>query len=100
MDNEVSHADSMSHKGQFRSFSIQFKLQADEYAENVSINSPSNKFNIYRKRIRDWISNKDSLVSLKEKPTGAKRKRLNGGGTKQLCERLEDIISEWIHERR
>ena len=40
------------------------------------------------------------LLSMNEKPTGAKRKRVDGGGRKPLNERMEEIIQEWIHERR
>ena len=39
-----------------------------------SINDVANKFNIDRKRM------KNILLSVKEKPTGAKRKRVDGGG--------------------
>lgn len=101
MDDEVSHKDSMSHKGQkVRSYTLNFKLKAVEYAEINTIKAAANKFNIDRKRIREWVSTKDSLSSLKEKPKGAKRMRLNGGGRKPLNERMEEIIQEWIHERR
>ena len=42
----------MSHKGQkIRSYSIDFKLKAVEYAEIDNIKAAANKFNIDRKRI-------------------------------------------------
>ena len=67
--------DSMSHKGQkIRSYTLDFKLKAVEYAENNSTNAAANKFNIDRKRIRECMSMKNTLLSVKEKPTGAKRK--------------------------
>ena len=43
---------------------------------------------------------KNTFLSVKEKPTGAKQKRVDGGGRKPWNERMEEIIQEWIHERR
>ena len=46
MDDEVSHNEAMPHKGhKIRSYTLDFKLKAIEYAENNSINAAANKFN-------------------------------------------------------
>ena len=95
--NEVA----MSHKGKkISSYSLKFKLEAIAYAENNSINSSSKKFNVERKRIREWKSQKEELLSLKRKDHGAKRKRLDGAGRKPLDQQMEEVLVEWIYDRR
>ena len=102
MDEEMGYLESMSHKGQkVRSYALDFKLNAVEFAENNGINTPATKFGADRRRIRECKSMKNSLSEVKGKPTaGVKRKRVDGAGRKPLYERMEDIVQEWIHERR
>jgi transposase-like protein len=42
-----------------RSYTIKFKLEAIGFAQKHSIKSAARKFNVDRKRIREWITNKD-----------------------------------------
>ena len=95
--NEVT----MSHKGKrISSYTLKYKLEAIAYAENNSINSASKKFNVERKRIREWKSKKEELLSLKKKDGSAKRMRLEGAGCKPLVQQMEEVLVEWIYDRQ
>jgi len=99
-ENETNEV-AMSHKGKkISSYTLKFKLEAIAYAELNSINSASKKFNVERKRIREWSKCKESLQSLKKKDQGSKRKRLDGGGRKPLDQQMEEVLVEWIYDRR
>ena len=94
MDNQDNQA--MSHKGeQRRKFSMEFKKNVIKYAKENSLNSASKKFNIDRKRVREWVGNEEKVASMKEK-----RFRLDGGGRKLTDSELEEEVLNWIHERR
>ena len=91
----------MSHKGKKVSgYTLKYKLEAIAYAENNNISSASKKFNVDRKRIREWKDKKEDLLSLKNKDYGAKRKRLEGTGRKPLDQQMEEVLIEWIYDRR
>ena len=78
------------------SYSTEYKLEAIKFAEeSKSISSAAKKFNVDRKRIREWQSAKAKLQAADNK-----RKRLDGGGRKPFDVGLEDELLEWIHERR
>jgi hypothetical protein len=96
--NEVS----MSHKGKkVSSYTTKFKLEAVAYAELINSNrSAGEKFNVDKKRIREWRKSKDDLVATKKKDQGAKRKRLDGAGRKPLDVQMEEVLVEWIYNRR
>ena len=53
------------------------------------------RFNVDRKRIREWQSAKAKLLAADNK-----RKHLEGGGRKPFDVGLEDELLEWVHERR
>ena len=56
-DESESNEVTMSHKGKrISSYKLKYKLEAIAYAENNSIDSASKKFNVERKRIREWKS--------------------------------------------
>ena len=40
------------------------------------------------------------MLSLKKKDGGAKRKRLEGAGRKPLDQQMEEVLVEWIYDRR
>ena len=78
------------------SYSTEYKLEAITSAEeSKSISSVAKKFNVDRKRIREWQSTKAKLQAADNK-----RKRLDGGDRKPFDVGLEDELLEWIHERR
>ena len=92
--NEVT----MSHKGKMiSSCTLKYKLEAIAYAKNNSINSASKKFNVERKRFREWKSKKEELRSLKKKDGSAKRNRLEGAGCKPLDRQMEEVLVKWIY---
>ena len=52
---EVDEPATTSHKGEkVRSYTISFKLQVTEYAENHSIAAAAQKYKVDRHSIRDW----------------------------------------------
>ena len=52
---EVDEPATTSHKGEkVRSYTISFKLQVIEYAENHSIAAAAQKYKVDRHSIRDW----------------------------------------------
>ena len=53
------------------------------------------KFNVDRKRIREWRANQSKLES-----ASCKRKRLDGAGRKPFDLDIEEVLLEWVHERR
>ena len=90
-----------SHKGEkISSYTISFKLEVVEFAENKSITAAALKYKVDRHSIRDWKKKKNELQELSKSVSNKKRKRLQGGGTKTLSEEMEERILEWIVERR
>ena len=87
---------SQSHAGKKVSlYSTEYKLEAIKFAEESKrISRAAKKFNVDRKRIREWRSAKAKLLAADNK-----RKRL-GGGRKPFDVGLEDELLEWVHERR
>ena len=78
------------------SYSAEYKLEAIKFVEEGnSIHRASRKFNVDRKRIREWQRTKADLEA-----TDHKRKRLEGGGRKPLDEEMEEVLLEWVHQRR
>ena len=53
------------------------------------------KFNVDRKRIREWQANQSKLES-----ASCQRKRLAGAGRKPFDLDIEEVLLEWVHERR
>ena len=53
------------------------------------------KFNVDRKRIREWRANQSKLESAR-----CKRKRLTGAGRKPFDLDIEEVLLEWVHGRR
>ena len=90
-----------SHKGEKkRSFTMSQKNEAIEYAEKESNRAAAKKYKVDGKRIREWRKSKESIKKLKNKHKGQGRQRLDGGGRKVTDEKLDEIILEWIHNRR
>ena len=90
-----------SHKGKrIRSFSVSFKLMVIAEAEASSNRSAAKKFDVDERRIREWRTNKASLVSLNGSSAGKKRKRVDGGGRKPQFQAVDDVVLDWISIRR
>ena len=88
---------SQSHAGKkINSYSTEFKLEAVRFAvECNSTHKAAKKFNVDRKRIREWRANQSKLES-----ASCKRKRLDGAGRKPFDLDIEEVLLEWVHERR
>lgn len=90
-----------SHKGEkVRAYTVAFKLEAVTHAENSTNGAASVKFNVDRKRIREWRKKKEELAGMGIRPGAKKRNRLDGGGRKPLSDVLEETMLEWITTRR
>ena len=85
-----------SHKG----YTISFKLEIVEVAENRSITAAAQKYNVDRHSVRDWKKKKNELQELSSSVNIKKRIRLEGGGRKPLRKEMEETLLEWIIERR
>ena len=91
METDASHAGKI-----VGSYLTEYKLEAIKFAEESrSISSAAKKFNIDRKRIREWKSAKAKL-----QVADNRRKRLEGGGRKPFDVGLVDELLEWVHERK
>lgn len=86
-----------SHAGKkINSYSTEFKLEAVRFAVECNSNyKAAEKFNVDRKRIREWRANQSKLES-----ASCKRKRLDGAGRKPFDLDIEEVLLEWVHERR
>ena len=84
-----------SHKGsKIKSYTMSFKQTVAKFAKENLTNSASMKFNVDRKRIREWINNLEKISP--KKPT---RKRLDRGGRKPIIVEIKESLLEWIYER-
>ena len=91
----------ISHKGgKLRRYTMAFKSEAIEYAEEVSNRAAAAKYKIDVKRIREWRKVKDSVVELEQKSKRLARSRLEGGGRRVLQDDLDELLLDWIHGRR
>ena len=84
----------------YKKYSIDFKLKVINLVHlNISIHSISNKLGIDRKLIRDQVNKK---ATLSEIPNKYSRFRINksSGIVKIFTDLEEDMILEWLSERR
>lgn len=90
--------DAKSHKGmKLKSYSIEFKLEVVECAEQKSIHAAERLYKVDRKSIRSWRNSKQRLLELSASGTkGCSRKRLGGGGRKVINRQLEQRLLDWI----
>ena len=77
-------------------FSTEYKLEAIKIAKECrSISRAAKKFNVDRKRIREWQRAKAQLQAADKK-----RKSLEEGGRKPFDVGLGDELLKWVHDRR
>ena len=95
---EKKDTQSSSHAGKhLRSYTVQFKFKdAIKCAEESSNHAAERKFDVDRKRIREWRKQKDKLQSLSKSTA----RKLPGAGRKPLDYELEDNVAEWVISRR
>ncbi|PFX24015.1 Proto-oncogene tyrosine-protein kinase receptor Ret [Stylophora pistillata] len=64
-------------------------------------NRPASKrFSIDEKRVREWRAKKSNIEDLLGSTKGKQRSRLSGGGRKPLSAKVEELLLEWIENRR
>ena len=85
-----------SHKGgKVRNYTVAFKLEVVEYAENQnSSQAAALKFHV------DWRKKKADLESLMSARGCKKRVQLEGGGRKPLSVEMEKLVLDYILDRR
>ena len=72
---------SVPHKGKkVRSYSSELKLEVIRYAEVNSNHAAYRRYKVDQNSIRDLIRKREKIELIKDKSSGAKRKRLDGGG--------------------
>ena len=92
---------SSSHKGKkVRSFTVSFKLRAIAHAEVHGNRSAARKYDVDESRVREWRAKKESILSLNLADGGKKRKRVDGGGRKPQFQAVDEIVLDWISNRR
>ena len=69
------------------------------YTESNSKSYASKKFNVDKKRIKEWRKSRNKFLSLRKKDHGAKRKRLDGAGHKPLDQQIEEVLVKWIYNQ-
>ena len=75
----------MSHKGQkLKNYSLKFRLDAISFGAIHGNHVAEKKYNVDRKRIREWREKKESIEKTvkTKKAKGCQRKRVKGGGRK------------------
>ena len=78
-----------------------FTLEVIRYAEVNSNHAASRKYKTDRNSIRDWRRKREKIEKLiKDTSSGAKRKRLDGGGKRVTGEEIEENLLEWIFDSR
>ena len=96
---ELSLTLSNSKMSKCKYYDASFKLRAVEVAESKSKEAASREYNVDSKRIREWCSQKEQLLSLKKK-SKSRSKRLNGGGQKPMDESMDEELFQWIVDFR
>ena len=84
-----------SHKGQkLKNYSLKFKLDAISFAAIHGNHAAEKKYNVDRKRIREWREKKESIEKTvkSKKAKGCQRKRVEGGGRKPFSEKLDETV--------
>lgn len=92
----IQHSATMKTK----SYSISYKLAALDFLKFHNVSEAARKFNVDRKRIREWREQEKKLREEDKVCVQKKRKRLSGGGRKPRCEELERKLQAWICSRR
>ena len=77
-----------------RSFDAAFKLKVVAYSKTCSNREAARKFSIDKKRVREWKSQEDKLIT-----SSSKKRRLSGGRMAQLPD-MEEVLVCWIDEMR
>ncbi|CAH1791196.1 unnamed protein product [Owenia fusiformis] len=80
-------------------YTIEYKLQAVEYARPHNISQTAKMFKSNRKCVRSWIQNEAEFRLMMEQGKSYK-KRLSGSGQRSHFPQVETILLKWITEQR
>ena len=83
-----------------RSFTVSFELRAIAHAEVHGNRSAARKYDVDERRVREWRAKKESISSLNLTDGEKKRKRVDGGGRKPQFQAVDEIVLDWISNRR
>lgn len=75
-------------------------MEVIKYAEIHGNRPASRRFQVNERRIREWRSNRNEIEALARSKGGKQKNRLTGGGRKPLSTGLEELLLEWIYNRR
>ena len=93
--------DMISHKGKRKQkYSLALKKEVIAFAEVHGNRPASRRFQLDEKRVREWRANKVNIQTLLETKKGKERSRLNGAEKKPLSTKMEEVLLEWIDNRR
>ena len=97
----ASNKDEISHKGKnIQKYSLEVKKEVITYAEVHGNRPASRRFQVDERRIREWRVKKSEIEGLVVTKKGKQRSKLSGGGRKPLSTKLEEVLLEWIDNRR
>nr|CAD2168027.1 unnamed protein product [Meloidogyne enterolobii] len=100
-NNLSSDDEGPSTKKRRASYTIDFKIQALEFALKNNISMASRHFNVDRKQIRMWIAQRDKLGKRRSStPQHFKKHRLEGGGRPLHDIEFEKTLLDWIKDQR
>ena len=98
-DNLISELENIAKSGH-KKYSVDFKLKVIKfYHLNLSIHLLSNKLNIDRKVIRDWINKEADLLNVKNNKNKYRCNK-KSGIIRNFSDEEENFISEWIASNR
>jgi len=97
---EDKNTDSVLKTQHNKRYNLDFKKEVIDYAEIHGNRPASRRFEVDEKRVREWRTNKYSIICLLETDNGKERSRLIGGGRKPFSAELEEILLEWIDDQK
>ncbi|KAF7640204.1 HTH CENPB-type domain-containing protein [Meloidogyne graminicola] len=84
-----------------KSYTVDFKLEVVEFSRNFSPSEAGKRFNVDRRRIRDWTHQEDKLKELRNStPLHIQKRRLTGAGRHLHNVEFEKDLLEWIKEKQ
>ncbi|XP_072048128.1 uncharacterized protein [Amphiura filiformis] len=88
---------SSSHKGQrLKSYTIEFKLQAVDYAKDHSVAATAKAFGVDNKQVRYWRQQEEKLRST----SGTGKRILKGQGRPFEYPQIDTELASWVIERK
>ena len=77
-------------------YSVEFKLECVAHAESTSKCAAARQFNVDRRRVQDWCSQKEKLKEL----LSNQKKQAQGGGRRPIDIDVEKQLATWIKQQQ